>query len=252
MTGQAFVTGTSRGLGKACVEYLLYYGWEVVGIGRTAPEFGDKIIHDKYTHIFCDLSDAEKTAELILPIKPELPQHLLINNAATLGEIAPVGKLNNKRLIKDYNLNVIAPAILSNKFMMLTQSKYDKNRYIIQVSSGAAKNPYGGWAMYSSSKAALNAFAISVRQESEYINDKRTFFCAVAPGVIDTDMQAQIREAEIGSFPGKNKFVDMHKKRQLKKPENIADKLLSAVLGMRDNHYWTVFDLRDLDPLANK
>lgn len=252
MTGQAFVTGTSRGLGKACVEYLLHDGWEVVGIGRSAPVLNEKLNHDKYTHIFCDLSDAEKTAELILPFKPELPKHLLINNAATLGEIAPVGKLNNYQLIKDYNLNVIAPAILSNKFMMLTQSRFDKLRYIINISSGASKNPYGGWAMYSSSKAALNAFALAVKQESEQIKDKRTYFCSVAPGVIDTDMQEQIRESNSDYFPQKNKFIDLHKKHYLRKPSTTARKLLDAVLSMRDNHYWVVFDLRDLDPLADK
>jgi NAD(P)-dependent dehydrogenase (short-subunit alcohol dehydrogenase family) len=252
MTGQAFVTGTSRGLGKACVEYLLQNGWEVVGIGRNVPEFDIKINHDGYEHISADLSNAEKTAELILPFKAEAPQHLLINNAACIGEIAPVGKLNNYQLIKDYNLNVIAPAILSNKFLMLTKSKFDKNRYIINISSGASKNPYGGWAMYSSSKAALDAFAKSVHMENEQLNDKRTFFCSVAPGVIDTNMQEHIRNSNPEYFPKKNKFIEMHQKHQLKKPSTTARKLLDVVLGMRDNNYWVVFDLRDLDPLASQ
>lgn len=252
MTGQAFVTGTSRGLGKACVEYLLCAGWEVIGIGRSIPHFEDKIPAENYSHIFLDLSDAEKTAELMLPYKPEAPRHLLINNAGTLGEIAPVGKLNNKQLIKDYNLNVITPAILSNKFMMLTQSKYDKKRYIINVSSGAAKHPYAGWAMYSSSKAALDAFAESVHEEKVAINDKRTFFCSVAPGVIDTEMQNQIREANPEYFPEKPRFVELHKKHYLRKPSTTARKLLEAVLDMRDNQFWVVFDLRSLDPLADQ
>ncbi len=106
--------------------------------------------------------------------------------------------------------------------------------------------------MYSSSKAALDAFAQSVHMENEQINDKRTFFCSVAPGVIDTNMQEHIRNSNPEYFPKKNKFIEMHQKHQLKKPSTTARKLLDVVLGMRDNNYWVVFDLRDLDPLASQ
>jgi hypothetical protein len=65
-------------------------------------------------------------------------------------------------------------------------------------------------------------------------------------------MQERIRESNADYFPQKNKFLELHKKHYLRKPSTTARKLLEAVLEMRDNHYWVVFDLRDLDPLASQ
>lgn len=59
---------------------------------------------------------------------------------------------------------------------------------VIFVSSGAAANAYSGWSAYSASKAAINSIAQSLALEEPTITT-----LAIRPGVVDTEMQNDIR-----------------------------------------------------------
>ena len=59
------------------------------------------------------------------------------------------------------------------------------------LSSGASVKPYNGWSAYGCSKAALNHFAMDIASEEP--SDKVRAVC-IAPGVVDTQMQKDIRE----------------------------------------------------------
>ncbi|MBT5707324.1 MAG: SDR family NAD(P)-dependent oxidoreductase, partial [Verrucomicrobia bacterium] len=59
---------------------------------------------------------------------------------------------------------------------------------VVAVSSGASVNGNRGWGGYSISKAALNMLVKLYASERQDIH-----FCALAPGLVDTDMQEHIR-----------------------------------------------------------
>lgn len=232
---QAFVTGTSRGLGHAIAMQLLKEEWKVIGIGRTHT-----IEHPNYTGVTADLSQAGVAEQVDLHFDEHADQYLLVNNAASIYDIAYFGSIPTSTFIEGYQLNLISPAVLMNRFVALTESDKSKERTILNVSSGAAVDPYDGWGMYNSSKAGLDSLTSTLISELEARNDHRSFIYSIAPGVINTEMQAHIREADEKSFSELKRFQDMHKKHHLAKPELVARKLISFLYSnnvMRSGRY---------------
>jgi benzil reductase ((S)-benzoin forming) len=222
---QAFITGTSRGLGKAMAEYLLNEDWAVVGIGRT-----HSIEHDNYKAVTADLSLAGVAENVALEIDLRADEHLLVNNAAEAGEIGYFGNVSNNQFQRGFQLNLISPAILMNRFIQLTNNT-KALRKVLNITSGASINAYDGWGMYCGSKAGIDLITQVLIEEINQKNDVRTNVFAVAPGVIDTHMQELIRTATKTEFSRIDKFVSMHKKHHLSSPKVAARKVLSFVLN---------------------
>jgi benzil reductase ((S)-benzoin forming) len=108
------------------------------------------------------------------------------------------------------------------------QSAKDVKRVVVNISSGAATKPIDGWSGYSASKAALNMLSLSAQAEAELDQTGIRFF-AVAPGVVDTDMQQQIRTASQVDFSLLPKFIDLKKNNELSSPELAAEKILFLI-----------------------
>jgi benzil reductase ((S)-benzoin forming) len=240
---QAFITGTSRGLGKAMAEELLWHGWNVVGIGRTHT-----IIDEKYTAVYADLSQLNSANSVNFHFNAEASAHLLINNAGELGTIGYIGNIPSEAFQNGYQLNLISPAILMNRFMELTKPQ-NSTRFIINISSGAAIEPYDGWGMYSSSKAALDSLTKTLIRESIEIKDNRTFVYSIAPGVVDTSMQELIRKSSKKDFSQLDKFISLHKKHYLTSAKRAADQVLNFVLQAKPLPCGR-WDVRDFKTIA--
>ncbi len=235
---QAIVTGTSRGLGKAIALQLLEQGWNVTGISRN-----HSIEHEKYIHVSADLSDWNFVNNLSLGLNPDAEEYMLIHNAGTLGEIGYVGEISDAMIQQGFQLNLITPSILTNQFLKETQHK---NRTVVAITSGASKNQYDGWGMYCSSKAGLDAYFAVVMKEVDLRNDKYTRIYSIAPGVIDTSMQEQIRQSDKDSFSNLARFSELKELNQLDSAENVAKKITTFLLSenpFKNGRY----DIRDFD-----
>jgi len=221
---QIFITGTSRGIGQALANQLLKLGHLVVGISRTHT-----IAHENYQAIEADLSDAEslKKAENWFQPNALAEKIVLVNNAGQLGNINYVGNQISTDFINTYTLNLIAPAVLSNAFIKQFSNQH---KTIINISSGAAWNAYDGWSAYCATKAGLAMLGQAIQKEAEITHENLVVF-NIAPGIIDTNMQAQIREAEQNQFSMLDKFKSLHQEQALKSPEQVANELLPYVLG---------------------
>lgn len=235
----AFVTGASAGLGKAICEELLISGWKVFGISRSHT-----ILHQNYISIFCDLSLPGNLAEVKFE-SFDASNLLLINNAGSLGEIGPVGSIADEEIIQTISLNLTAAAVLSNKFLKQTQA-LDCPKTIINISSGAGRNAYDGWATYCSTKAGLDMFSSAVAKELNLSGNSATRIFSIAPGVIDTQMQEEIRSKSVNEFSSVERFKLMHQNNQLSTPESTAQKLVSFV-AQRDRFSEVCLDVRNLD-----
>lgn len=212
-----FITGTSSGLGKALAEAVLCLpDAYVMGFARRQV-----LEHVRYTHHSIDLSDVSAVEKCAFSLPPDCHTIVLINNAGSLGDMAFTGSLDAMRLQQTYQLNAITPHVLSNKFIAAF-SELPIKKVIIQISSGAAQNAYPGWSVYCASKAALEMQTKCMRLENAH--RKYPFFIyAIAPGIMDTDMQMQIRASDAQAFPRKEKFVALHAEGKLLKPEVIAE-----------------------------
>jgi benzil reductase ((S)-benzoin forming) len=219
------ITGASQGLGQALAEAILERpDTQVLGISRHAT-----IEHPRYQHQPLDLSDieaVEHNLSKIFPPRPDAQSLTLINNAGTLGEIGYVGELPNEHFQFVFDLNVVAPAMLMNTFLSSYGTHTRIPRTVLNISSGAAQRPVDGWAAYCASKAALNALSETAQKEQD-LRGSGVRVWALAPGMVDTAMQAHIRTAEAGQFSEAEKFAGYQAEGQLASSDTVANRILA-------------------------
>lgn len=213
------VTGVSKGLGKAIVEQLLENGENVLGIGRNSV-----VQHPNYTFTRCDLSDSDQVNSLKISI-PQEPI-TLINNAGVLGEVKRLTDQEISELPRVLQVNTVAPMAIAS--LVYSQVKNKNEFTLVNISSGAANNAIPSWAAYCASKAALNMLT-----ETFYLEEIEKGYSpkiyAVSPGVIDTDMQQEIRNTHSDNFSSLNKFILFKEENQLTSPREAAIKLLNKL-----------------------
>ena len=99
---------------------------------------------------------------------------------------------------------------------------------ITTISSGAAQRSLHGWSAYCVSKAGLDMWTKCMAEEGANENISAL---AIAPGIVDTGMQEEIRNADESSFPLLQNFKDYYNNGELSKPDYVAEKLLPYCLG---------------------
>lgn len=220
----ALVTGASAGLGYATARALLDRGWQVLGVSRRAAG----IDHPLYADLRCDLSavdalgdtfDADWSEGWALADRPRLG---LVNNAAVLGPTGPFIDLDPVAMHRALGLNVVAPAWLTARFVRWAG---EVPLRVVNISSGAAHKPYAGWATYCASKGALHQLGGTFGNELEdmpALDGRDVQIVGFAPGVVDTDMQAQIREHPPRELPMVKRFLDLKANGELLPPEMPA------------------------------
>ena len=110
-----YITGASRGIGKAIAEALLKNENNVVhGISRN-----HHIDHPNYERHTLDLSNPDHAASFNFETHRDAGTIVLINNAGDVGELVKLGGLDNTKIVKDYNLNLVSPSILINNFIQV-------------------------------------------------------------------------------------------------------------------------------------
>lgn len=246
-TTKAILTGHSRGLGEAIAAELLGRGIAVLGLARAAQEGLARRHPDLLRQTALDLAD---TAHLQAWLQTgTLARFLegaervaLVNNAGMVQPMGAPGILEAGQLARAIALNVTAPLMLANALVAATPET--TQRLVLHVSSGAARKPYAGWGVYCATKAALDMHA----RASQLDEVPGLRIASVAPGVVDTDMQADIRAASEDDFPLRERFEAMKREGQLESPLDVARKLVDHLLspGFGDE---PVTDLRELTPV---
>ena len=91
----------------------------------------------------------------------------------------------------------------------------------------AGRSAYPGWSAYCATKAALDQHARAVALD----HDINLRICSLAPGVIDTGMQAEIRGLSLEQFPMREKFDDLKRAGALSDPAQCARHVVGYLLG---------------------
>ena len=234
------ITGASRGIGHALATILESEGHKVLRIARSNPNNLPNLLT-------LDLTQRESNAKIIEWLKPLLPlatSLTLINNAGIIGPIDKVGKLDDTGISDAIALNVTAPITLTNHFTALVQD-LPIPKFVVNISSGAGRHVYEGWSIYCTTKSAIDQFsrAMHLEQQSQ---PYPIYVTALAPGVIDTDMQVEIRQSTTDSFPNVARFKDLKSSGNLLSPHDCAGLILQYLdspLMKGDN---PIADVRDL------
>jgi len=229
------VTGASRGLGEAITKKLMKEDHYLICVSRSEntsliQEAKEKKI--KLSYINFDLNDLSKINHLVddimLNIKLINPESIcLINNAGVLAPIKPIGSCDSQEIIQNININTISPMVLTNELMKRTEN-INIDKLIINISSGAGKNPYHGWASYCSSKAAIDMFTKCVGLEQSEENHSLKII-SFSPGIIDTNMQQQIRSTKQEDFKLVERFKQFKEESLLQSPDFVAEKVLEVI-----------------------
>jgi len=224
------LTGASRGLGAALVKQLAGPGKQIFALARSAsPSWLSEVADSEVRYTSLDLSNGEDLTQWIEQFCADLPLEklsafTLIHNAGILDPMGLIGQdLPSPSLEKSLQVNLLAPIRLTQAVVACLQSVAIPKQ-ILGISSGAGRKPYRGWSSYCTSKAGLDMYLQVLAQEQQ--TQAHPFKAvSLAPGVIDTDMQAAIRSQETDSFPDVARFHALKAGGNLWTPAFVAEKI---------------------------
>jgi len=216
------ITGGSKGIGKAIAKKYASENYQVYALSRNSAALKNSI------EVSVDLSnpiEAETTCRKLLGELQykEISSITLVNNAGRLGKISSLENLEREDISKTVQLNITTPLVVSSLFIKFLEKNTCKKQ-IINISSGAAKNPYQGWTVYCSSKAAMDMMTRTIATEQMGI-ENGVKCVSIYPGVVDTHMQTQIRNTNEKDFNSLQRFKDLKENNELYTPEFVAEKI---------------------------
>ena len=239
-TALIWISGASGGIGQALVRTVPWDGARVIGINRQPPK-------GSIEHLEADLADPSTWPAIGESFRREMKgfdgETLVFIHAA--GTVEPMGfaaEVDSAAHQRNVLINSAAPLVLGQMFLAAAQS-VDARRYLVMLTSGAAKTVYPGWASYGAGKAGIDQWVRNVGAEQSQRGGVSVL--SVAPGTVDTTMQQQLRNTPEEHFPSRGKFVDAKAQGKLTDPEEIAGKIWSVLDRDLDNG--SVLDLRKLD-----
>jgi len=242
-TALTILTGASRGLGLALAMQLLQRGDRLLTMSRRAPPLAHAALSAWTLDLAEALPAAARLAEWLAGIDPEAVSSVtLINNAGVVSKLAPLADSDAADLSNALRVGLEAPLLLSAAFLRATAT-WAVPRKLLFVSSGLGRRAMAGSASYCAAKAGMDHLARAIALE-EATRPNGAHVVSLAPGVIDTEMQVQLRNADPAAFPERERFVGLKAGGQLDSPEAAAAKVL-RFLERADFGSAPVSDVRD-------
>jgi NAD(P)-dependent dehydrogenase (short-subunit alcohol dehydrogenase family) len=242
----SIITGASRGLGRAVTEQLLARGHQVLALSRQSLDLPAPT-GARLTAWSVDLIDAAPVAARLAAWLSQqdtaaLQSATLINTAGVVSQLAPLSVVSAEDLARALRVGLEAPTLLTAAFLKAT-ADWSVPRKVMLVSSGLGRRAMAGSASYCAAKAGLDHLARAVALE-EQGKRRGARIVSLAPGVIDTDMQVQLRSADAALFSERDKFIGLQTGGHLDSPAVAAGKLLKF-LDRSDYGNNPVADVRD-------
>ncbi|MET0310876.1 MAG: SDR family NAD(P)-dependent oxidoreductase [Burkholderiaceae bacterium] len=244
------LTGASRGMGLAMARLILQDGGTLLCISRRS---NDQLAADAKASGATleqweqDLAEPAAAAQrlaqwLAAQDADAFSSASLINNAGVVAKIAPLSQADQADLSRALRVGLEAPMALSAAFLGATEG-WKAARKVLNISSGLGRRAMASQAGYCAAKAGMDHFTRCVALD-EAGKAGGAKVCSLAPGVIDTDMQVQLRDADPANFPDVANFTGMKEKGMLASPEQAARSVL-AYLARKDFGSNPVADVRD-------
>jgi NAD(P)-dependent dehydrogenase (short-subunit alcohol dehydrogenase family) len=244
------LTGASRGIGLALAQQLLAPNALLLCISRNSNPALAELATVRGATLLQWQADLEDAATVAHRLQQWLAQHdaaqwasaTLINNAGVISELKPLRAAQADDLARALRVGLEAPMLLSAAFLGATQNWTQVSRKVLNISSGLGRRAMASSAAYCAAKAGMDHFTRCLALE-EAQTPRGARVCSLAPGVIDTDMQLQLRSADAMNFPDQGSFAGLHEKGQLSSPADAAKRLL-AYLNRPDFGSEPVADVR--------
>jgi benzil reductase ((S)-benzoin forming) len=224
MTDLVIITGASSGLGHALAKSVPFPA-TVLDVSRSGAPGGP------IEHLAADLSDPVTWPEVGAVLARLVAEHdpgraVFIHAAGTLEPIGFAGEVAPEAYAANVMLNSAAGQVLGHWFLRSLQGRngvFD----LVMISSGAARSTYPGWSSYGAGKAALDQWVRNVGAEQRERGGVRV--SSIAPGVLATSMQQQIRETDERDFPEVARFHSFHEDGALVDPDVAAQQIWDVI-----------------------
>ena len=237
-------------MGLAMAKQLLQSGNTLLCISRRR---NDALAEQAQTHGVkllqwqADLADGASVAQrlrdwLAQQNPAELASVTLINNAGVIARISPLGHADPADLANALRVGLEAPMQLCAAFIGATDH-WGLPRKVLNISSGLGRRAMASQSAYCAAKAGMDHFSRCLALD-EALKPQGARVCSLAPGVIDTDMQVQLRGAPGQDFPDQGNFQQLKDQGLLSSPQDAAAKVL-AYLNRPDFGSNPVADVRD-------
>lgn len=249
------LTGASRGMGLAMARQLLAPDRLLLCVSRHLNDALDAAALERgcallqWSQDLADPALARQRLQSWLDGQDHrrIASATLINNAGTIPHIGPLDECPPDELAAALRVGLEAPMQLTAAFLNATarwvNAGWQGPRKVLNISSGLGRYPMAAQAPYCAAKAGLDHFTrCSALDEARHPQGAR--LVSLAPGVIDTDMQTQLRAGDPAAFPDRQRFVALQREGQLSSPEDAAARLL-AWLERPDFGDQPVADVRD-------
>jgi NAD(P)-dependent dehydrogenase (short-subunit alcohol dehydrogenase family) len=179
---RAFVTGASRGIGRAVAQALNAEGSWVIGTRTSSADAGDEFCQEWVQADFSDVSQIHACAARVR----ESQIDILINNVG-INKIAPFADVDANDFLMIQQVNVFAPFLLCQAAIPAMKAR-NWGR-IVNVSSIWGKVSKQHRAAYSASKFAIDGMTVALAAEH---SSDGIIANSIAPGIIDTELTRRI------------------------------------------------------------
>ncbi|HIG72262.1 MAG TPA: SDR family NAD(P)-dependent oxidoreductase [Myxococcales bacterium] len=216
----AVITGASRGIGAGLAQHFTERGLNLGLCSRSEPALASSDTTLSRKVDVRNEADVKRFAEDVSKQFGSID--LWINNAGVLAPIAPIRNVSADAFREHIDIN-LAGVFLGSQAYIHHVRETGAGGVLINISSGAAWGGYAGWGAYCAGKAgvALLTQCIALEEEAAGLRVH-----AVAPGVVDTDMQAMIRDASEEDFPALGRFLEMKRDDTFNTVGFVADYIL--------------------------
>ncbi|HRW06650.1 MAG TPA: SDR family oxidoreductase [Caldilineaceae bacterium] len=243
----AIITGASRGLGTGIAERFIRAGATVVLTARSEEGLLTeaerlRALGGTVLTLAADVSDPEQVQQVVDQTLEQYQRiDILVNNAGVIWPIDEVAETDPDEWVYNLHVNLIGPFYASYCVLpVMIAQEYGR---IINISSGLSRSAVAGLSAYGTAKAGLDHFtrilALEVAKAGVTVN-------ALHPGVIDTDMQTDLRSVDTGdSAVDLSIFHNYYESNQLVSPF-VAGRLVYWLAGpWSKGHTGEIFTFRD-------
>lgn len=225
-----FITGASSGIGLEAARLSALAGASLIITGRDADRLdGAYKSLDLQPGAFAMQLRADLTMDAEMDqLVNELPViHGVVHCAGIVGPL-PVKFITSDDIVRMFSINYNVPVMLTSK--ILRKRKLSDGGSVLFMSSIATRNPYFGGALYSGSKAALEAYSKTLALE---MVGKGIRSNCIQAGLVDTPMIVSPSEGNM-----KEEALDRYLKRYplgIGKPADVAH---AIIYFMSDASRW--------------
>lgn len=197
------ITGAGRGIGRVTALAFAAHGAKVVITSRTARELKQvrnriKAQGGEALAIAADVSKRRNVQKLVGQALDQFGAiDVLVNNAGVLEPIAPFWQTKPGAWRQNVDINVDGIYLCARE--VVPEMIRRRRGAIINISSGAARNPRYGWSAYCASKAAVDQLTRAMALE---LKEHRICVNAIYPGITETRMQETIRATDDEAMGG--------------------------------------------------